>query len=138
MTDKQMLFISEYLINGFNATQAAISAGYSEKTAYSQGQRLLKDVEVSENIRKSIDEALGQNKSTLKLEILHELRNIAFTEFGIDIKRNKDGEIYEVSRRDKLRALELLGKYMTMFTDKAQVEHTGTMVLFSKEDEGLL
>ncbi len=45
LSAKQRLFVSEYLID-LNATQAAIRAGYSEKTAYSQGQRLLKHVEV--------------------------------------------------------------------------------------------
>lgn len=46
MNDKQRAFVREYLIDR-NATQAAIRAGYSEKTAYSIGQRLLKNVEVA-------------------------------------------------------------------------------------------
>lgn len=45
MTPKQTGFVQEYLID-LNATQAAIRAGYSEKTAHSQGQRLLKNVVV--------------------------------------------------------------------------------------------
>ena len=45
MTAKQKRFCDEYLID-LNATQAAIRSGYSEKTAYSQGQRMLKNVEV--------------------------------------------------------------------------------------------
>ena len=44
LNDKQKLFYNEYLGDS-NATQAAIRAGYSKKTAYSQGQRLLKHVE---------------------------------------------------------------------------------------------
>ena len=44
MTAKQKRFCNEYLID-CNATQAAIRAGYSAKTAYSVGQRLLKNVE---------------------------------------------------------------------------------------------
>jgi phage terminase small subunit len=39
-------FVKEYLLDQ-NATRAAKEAGYSEKTAYSQGQRLLKDAEIS-------------------------------------------------------------------------------------------
>ena len=46
MTDKQKSFVDNYLSNGFNATRAAISAGYSKKTAYSIGERLLKNVEI--------------------------------------------------------------------------------------------
>jgi phage terminase small subunit len=43
-----MIFVTEYIKNGNNATHAAISAGYSEKTASSQGSRLLKSVEVQQ------------------------------------------------------------------------------------------
>lgn len=42
---KQQQFVVEY-IKDLNATQAAIRAGYSERTAYSHGQRLLKHVEI--------------------------------------------------------------------------------------------
>lgn len=51
LSNKQRMFILEY-VKDWNATQAAIRAGYSEQTAYSQGSRLLKDVEIS----KAIDE----------------------------------------------------------------------------------
>ena len=45
LTNKQKAFIGEYIVDK-NCTQAAIRAGYSERTAYSQGQRLLKNVEL--------------------------------------------------------------------------------------------
>ena len=45
LNEKQKMFCEEYIID-LNATQSAIRAGYSEKTAYSIGQRLLKKVEV--------------------------------------------------------------------------------------------
>lgn len=48
-----MIFVTEYLKNGNNGTQAAISAGYSEKTAYSQASRLLKSVEVQQYLNKT-------------------------------------------------------------------------------------
>lgn len=51
---KQCRFVQEYLID-LNATQAAIRAGYSEKTAYSQGQRLLKNVEIALAIKNAMD-----------------------------------------------------------------------------------
>jgi phage terminase small subunit len=47
-----MIFVTEYIKSG-NATQAAIAAGYSEKTAYSQGSRLLKNVEVQQYLNKT-------------------------------------------------------------------------------------
>jgi phage terminase small subunit len=46
LTPRQQRFVDEYLID-LNATQAAIRAGYSAKTAHSQGERLLRHVEVS-------------------------------------------------------------------------------------------
>ena len=46
LNDKQRRFVAEYLID-LNATQAAIRAGYSKKTAGSQGQRLLTNVEIA-------------------------------------------------------------------------------------------
>lgn len=48
-----MIFVTEYIKNGNNATHAAISAGYSEKTASSQGSRLLKSVEVQQYLNKT-------------------------------------------------------------------------------------
>ncbi|WP_411973362.1 terminase small subunit [Sphingobacterium sp. Lzh-3] len=52
----QQRFIEEYCSNGYNATQAALTAGYSDKTAASQGQRLLKNVEISNAIKARLDE----------------------------------------------------------------------------------
>jgi hypothetical protein len=47
-----MIFVTEYIKSG-NATQSAIAAGYSEKTAYSQGSRLLKNAEVQQYLNKT-------------------------------------------------------------------------------------
>ena len=54
MNHKRSRFISEYLLSG-NATEAARKAGYSRKTAYSQGQRLLKNVEVMNEIKRLVN-----------------------------------------------------------------------------------
>ena len=126
MTNKQKAFTAEYLID-FNATKAAIRAGYSEDTAYSQGHRLLKNVEIRKIIKKSADEALEDRKITLKHEVIDKLYEAAMS--GPDIQQGKDGEIIGASRRDSLKALELLGKYMTMFTEK--IEHGGAVGLYS-------
>lgn len=50
---QKMIFVTEYLKNGNNATLAAIAAGYSEKTAGSQGSRLLKSVDVQQFLNKT-------------------------------------------------------------------------------------
>ena len=53
LTPKQALFVAEY-IKDFNATQAAIRAGYSERTAASQGQRVLHYVEIQNEIASAL------------------------------------------------------------------------------------
>lgn len=52
LSPKKMVFVMEYIRTN-NATKAAIAAGYSEKTAYSQGPRLLKDVEIQQYLNKT-------------------------------------------------------------------------------------
>ena len=59
---KQQRFCDEYLID-LNATQAAIRSGYSEKTAYSQGQRMLKNVEVKAYIDAELEKAQALDKA---------------------------------------------------------------------------
>lgn len=75
MNEKQARFVEEYCVD-FNATQAAIRVGYSEKTAYSQGQRLLKHAEVAAAIadrKKSLSERSELNEKY----VLDTLRSIA-------------------------------------------------------------
>lgn len=73
---RQQKFVLEYL-KDLNATQAAIRAGYTEKTAYAQGSRLLSYAEISEAI------ATRQGKALAKLDvsaerILRERARLAF------------------------------------------------------------
>jgi phage terminase small subunit len=62
LTPKQQRFVAEYLLD-LNATQAAIRAGYSEKTANEQGARLLVNVSIAAAIRE------GQEKQAERTEI---------------------------------------------------------------------
>lgn len=89
LTEKQELFVREYLVD-LNATQAAIRAGYSEKTAHSQGQRLLKNVEV----QKAIDAAKEKRAERVEVtadEVLRELKRIGMSDIA-DIF-NEDGHL---------------------------------------------
>jgi len=63
LTAKQKLFVQEYL-KDLNATQAAIRAGYSERTANEQGSRLLTKVSVQEAIQEAMDERSARTKIT--------------------------------------------------------------------------
>ena len=65
LTEKQKAFVKEYLVD-LNATQAAIRAGYSEKTARQAGHRMLTNVDIQQAIQ------AAQKKREQKLEITQE------------------------------------------------------------------
>ena len=105
MTVKQRAFVENY---SGNATAAAIAAGYSPKTAYSMGQRLLKNVEISKAI---------QERETARLtpEIATRERRLQFWTRVMDDPK--------ADMKNRLRASELLGKAEGDFLDR--VEHSG-------------
>ena len=72
LNDKQRRFVHEYLID-LNATQAAIRAGYSPKTAHSQGPRLLENVEV----QAALDEARQERSEKTKIDAAWVLERLA-------------------------------------------------------------
>jgi len=78
LTDKQVAFAREYIID-YNATQAAKRSGYSEKTAYAQGSKLLKKAEIKEALAKNLkeqEELLRQRFSTDAIEARKIMFNI--------------------------------------------------------------
>lgn len=110
MTDKQAMFIEEYL-TCLNATEAAKRAGYSERTAYSQGQRLLKNAEV----QAVISAAMSERKNSLIAS--REQRQ----EFWTAVMNDSDSAM-----KDRLKASELLARSEGDFTARLEVtEHSG-------------
>lgn len=80
LTPKQQRFVAEYLID-LNATQAAIRAGYSAKTAKAQGSRLLTNVDV----QKAVDAGKARQLQTADLSaarVLEEYRRLGFSDIG--------------------------------------------------------
>lgn len=128
MTKTQKRFADEYLIDT-NATQAAIRAGYSKKTAYSQGQRLLKKVEVQRYIKEQAEKV--QNKkiadATEVMEYLTSVLRGESTSEVVVVEGCGDGysEARSIDKapdeKEKLKAAELLGKRYGIFTDKIGV-----------------
>lgn len=78
LTAKQEKFCYEYVID-LNATQAALRAGYSEKTAYSSGSRLLKNVEIQKFIQ-TLQADLEKTAGITALKVLKEHKKIAFSD----------------------------------------------------------
>ena len=157
-TAKQQRFIEEYLID-LNATQAAIRAGYSVKTANEQGSQLLAKLSIQQAIAEKMAERskrTGVNQDRVVLE----LAKIAFvkmtdvvdsngriragaTEDDLSciesIKYKESDNEYggsierEVKIASKLKALELLGKHLGMWNDKVDLNITNPIVI-SGED----
>jgi len=87
---KRERFAEEYLVD-LNATQAAIRAGYSKKTASSQGERLLRNVEVQRAVQKGRFESKKRNEITLD-DVLDEYKRIAFSGMSKFLRVSPDGD----------------------------------------------
>ena len=154
LTDKQQKFVDEYLID-LNATQAAIRAGYSVKTANEQGARLLANVSIQEAISKAMAER-SKRTGVNQDRVILELAKIAFVRMTDVVDSNgkikhgasaddlsciesikykeSDNEFggsveREVKIASKLKALELLGKHIGMWNDKLDVNVAAPIVI---------
>ena len=113
LTEKERIFADEY-IKTTNATQSAITAGYSEKTARSKGSQLLTKI----NVRQYIDAIMNErSKDTIATadEVLEYLTRVVRGE-------EKDAFGLDVSVADKTKAAELLGKRHMLFPDKVKLD----------------
>ncbi len=105
MTDKQRRFIEEYAVD-FNATAAAIRAGYSEKTARSQGARLLTDVDIKAAIDARMDEL-----SMTAAEATKRLTDMARGSLTPFIRTDDDGRVwFDLASEDAQQHLHLIKK----------------------------
>lgn len=145
MTEKQKRFCDEYLTD-LNATQAAVRAGYSKKTAYSIGEENLRKPEIKEYIEKRMAEKESQliaNQDEVmryltavmrreKMESVVVTLNTEKTSYvpdenGTMRKQTVKQEIPQIIEipaqlRDANKAAELLGKAYGIYTDKVDVD----------------
>jgi phage terminase small subunit len=149
MTPKQTRFVAEYLANGLNATKAAISAGYSKKTAASIGEENLRKPEISAAIKLRTKEIMQRLEVTADL-VLQEIAKMAFFDArklfnadgslkliseiddhsaasiaGLEVcelfegtgdQKHAYGLLKKVKLADKSRNLEMLGRYLKLFS----------------------
>jgi phage terminase small subunit len=106
MTPKQSRFTAEYLANGFNATRAAISAGYSKKTASSIGEENLRKPEISAAIEEGTKRIMDRLEVTADL-VVQEIAKMAF--FDPRKLFNDDGSLKMISQIDDHSAAALAG-----------------------------
>ena len=156
---KQKRFCEEYIVD-LNATQAAIRAGYSEKTAYSIGHENLNKPDIEIYIQELMQKRSDRTEITADM-VLKELAKIGFG--NIQNLYDEDGkmrQIHELEENvaatlqevtedsigeavikrkykmaDKKSSLELIGRHLKMFTDK--IEHSGGIDLTTVDDEAL-
>lgn len=100
MNHKRKIFVSEYAKSG-NATESAKKAGYSDRTAYSTGQRLLKNAEILKEISKIQNDAL-ENAEMSITDVVNLVKGIA-----------TGGK----SETVRLRAMDMLLKYLGAYND---------------------
>ncbi|MHA9740701.1 terminase small subunit [uncultured Robinsoniella sp.] len=116
LTEKQLKF-ADYFLEMGNATEAAIKAGYSEKYAGTNTDKLLKNTNVKEYIeerKKQLDTERIANQEEVLEYLTAVMRGNEKDQFGLD-----------AALADRTKAAELLGKRYRLFTDK--VEHSGSV-----------
>lgn len=101
LTLRYRTFVHEYAATG-NATKAALKAGYSKKTAYSQGNRLLKKAEIKIALQREADRVIGKAELTADM-VIDELRKLAFSNMDDYIERDDKGGAIRVRLADITR-----------------------------------
>ena len=135
LTPKQQCFVSEYLVD-LNATQAAIRAGYSARTAEQQGPRLLGNVGVAASVQAAM-EARSERTGITQDYVLNTIRETVERCSQAEPVLDRKGEHVHVDTPDGmtvpaytfdsnavLRGCELLGRHLKLFTDKVETKIT--------------
>ena len=159
LTPKQQRFVEEYLID-LNATQAAIRAGYSPRTANEQGAQNLAKLSISEAIaeaqakreeRTQIDadyvlkrlveidqmDVLDIMDDQMKIRPVNEWPKV-WRQYVVNLENLElsDGEgcFKKIKWPDKVKNLELLGKHVSVGAFKDKIEHSGKLEIQSLSD----
>lgn len=148
LAPRQAAFVREYLVD-LNATQAAIRAGYKEKTARAQGSRLLTNAAVEAALKGALEKrnerlelkaddvlrelltfarfdparAFAKDGSMLPLHEMPEDVRRAISSIEVDEFDADDGPIGRVKKVkfwSKPHGLEMLGRHLKLFTDKVE------------------
>lgn len=143
LPEKQQLFVREYL-KDLHQTHAAIRAGYSEKTAAQQANRLLKNVK----IQQAIGELRAERNARINIDVDYVIKTIVETvercnqaspvldkHGDIVLGEAPDGTlkpIYKYDATNVLKGAELLGRHLAMFTDKTEI--SGGMAISTISD----
>lgn len=139
LTIKQKRFADEYIIST-NATQSAITAGYSKKYANTNASKLLQNTTIKsyidERLKELDDKAIAKQEEVLKY-LTSVMRGEHEEEVLYGMGEGMQGKTHiEVSAKDRIKAAELLGKRYRLFTDKVELDADVDMELNIKVDYG--
>ncbi len=136
LTSKQTFFVKEYLLD-LNATQAAIRAGYSPKTATKIASKLLTKADIQDAIQDAMTDRGSKTDITAEyvletikdtVERCRQVKPVTDKAGKAVLVEDLDGAIvpaYSFDPGNVLRGCELLGKHLVLFVDKAEVKHSG-------------
>lgn len=140
MTDKQINFCREY-VKDYNGTQAAIRAGYSEKTAAVKANQLLHKENILNAIKQNQKElvessCLTEEKVIAKVEEILERCMSAepVMEWNYEEHRYEPTGEYQFDSKGALKAIEMLGKHLGMF-NKSDVDLNLSLPVFEGENK---
>lgn len=137
MTAKQKRFCDEYLVD-CNAKQAALRAGYSQKTAYAIGLNLLKKPELRAYIDEQLEQLHSKNIADFQ-EVLEYLTSVMRGEhkeqtmqlIGDGVQKIAD---IDVSAKERLKAAELIGKRYGLFKDNIDIGGAVPVVISGSDE----
>ena len=163
LSPKQRLFVAEYIID-WNATKAAIRAGYSDKTARQIAEAMLSQPHVMAAVQEQVTAREARTMVTQD-RVLLEIARLAFSDprkafdangdllpikqwpddvaaaissVEVDVVTDRDGKaigsVKKVKFWDKGKQLELAGRHLQMFTDKVNVNAVVKSVQLSEEE----
>ena len=119
LTPKQQAFVQEYLID-LNATQAAIRAGYSEKTANRIGSENLSKPDIAEAIEKAMNERAEKTKTSAEWVIK-------------ELAKNHDRAVDLEQLAVANKSLELIGKHHGAFNEDKSGAGGGSVTIVLNE-----
>jgi len=146
ISDKDMIFIDEYLID-MDAKNAAIRAGYKPTTAAKASEWIRRDNPTKPRVREELDRRLAERSRRCGVtadRVIAALAKVAFADISdiidldsgeflpdadkcdtsaiasVKVKRTLNGTEREIRMADRNKALELLGKHLGMFAENAK------------------
>lgn len=147
LTPREQRFADEYIANGRNATQAykLISPNAKATTCATKGLEMVRRKHVADYIKDKTRERLDASNLTAQ-DVIDELISIGFAKMQKSVSKQKDLLNDEVishvefegtaKYEDRLKALELLGKNLVLFTDKQELTgNVGVTIVDDLDDE---